>query len=112
MKIVGDTSKTRRPNLLVLCTGNSCRSQIAEGFFRQAVGERFDVHCAGTEPKPEVHSLDLEVMKEVGIDISEQRPKDVKEFLGHLSGGYLVIVGDRANETCPKVFPGHWERLY
>ena len=103
---------TRRPNLLVLCTGNSCRSQIAEGFFRQAVGERFDVHCAGTEPKPEVHPLDLEVMKEAGIDISEQRPKDVNEFLGDLSGGYLVIVGDRANETCPKVFPGHWERLY
>ncbi|MFN0017028.1 MAG: arsenate reductase ArsC [Pirellulaceae bacterium] len=101
-----------RLNILVLCTGNSCRSQMAEVFFRHAAGKQFDVHSAGTDPKPEVHPLAVEVMQEVGIDISAQHPKDVKEFLGKLSGGYLVIVCDRANESCPRVFPGHWERLY
>jgi len=103
---------TTQPNILVLCTGNSCRSQMAEGFFRHAVGDQFTVHSAGTEPKPEVHPLAVEVMKEAGIDISGQRPKDVTEFLGRLSHGYLFIVCDKANESCPRVFPGHWERVF
>lgn len=101
-----------QPNILVLCTGNSCRSQMAEGLFRHLVGDRFSVHSAGTGPKPEVHPLAIEVMREIGIDISGQHPKDVKEFLGHLSLGYLIIVCDRANESCPRIFPGRWERLY
>ena len=100
------------PNILVLCTGNSCRSQMAEGLFRQLAGDRFNVHSAGTDPKPEVHPLAVEVMREIGIDISRHRPKDIKEFLGKLSMGYLNIVCDKANETCPRIFPGRWERLY
>jgi len=85
---------------------------MAEGFFRQVVGDRFAVHSAGTEPKSEVHPLAVEVMKEAGIDISGQRPKDVKEFLGRLPRGYIIIVCDKANESCPRIFPGRWERLF
>jgi arsenate reductase (thioredoxin) len=103
---------SNQPNILVLCTGNSCRSQMAEGFFRHLAGDRFNVVSAGTEPKAEVNPLAIEVMREIGIDISGQHPKDIKEFLGRLSMGYLVIVCDKANETCPRIFPGRWERLY
>lgn len=103
---------SHQPNILVLCTGNSCRSQMAEGFFRQLAGDRFRVQSAGMDPKPEVHPLAIEVMREIGIDISQHRPKNIKEFLGRFSVGYLVIVCDKANETCPRIFPGRWERLY
>ncbi|MGI8977901.1 MAG: arsenate reductase ArsC [Pirellulaceae bacterium] len=100
------------PNILVLCTGNSCRSQMAEGLFRHLAGDQFTVHSAGTDPKPDVHPLAIEVMREIGIDISKQRPKDIKEFLGRLAMGYLIIVCDKANDSCPRIFPGRWERLF
>ena len=103
---------SKLPNILVLCTGNSCRSQMAEGLFRHLAGDRFSVHSAGMEPKPEVHPLAIEVMREIGIDISGQRPKDIKEFLGRMSMGHLIIVCDKANDTCPRIFPGRWERLF
>ena len=73
---------TKKPNVLVLCTGNSCRSQMAAGFLRHYAADRFEVYSAGTEPKDEVHPLAIEVMAEVGIDISKQRPKGLKKFLG------------------------------
>ena len=57
---------TRKPMVIVLCTGNSCRSQMAEGFLRQFAGDRFELHSAGTEPKPGVHPLAVRVMAEVG----------------------------------------------
>ena len=101
-----------KPNVLVLCTGNSCRSQIAEGFLRQLAGDRFDVYSAGTEPKEEIHPLAVQVMAEVGIDISQQQPKGVREFLGRMPVRYLIIVCGGANESCPTVFPGMRERLY
>jgi len=101
-----------KPNVLVLCTGNSCRSQMAEGFLRQLAGDRFNVFSAGTEPKDEVHPLAIEVLAEVGIDISRQHPKSVKEFLGRLPVRYLIIVCDGANESCPRIFPGLVERLF
>lgn len=103
---------TVKPNTLVLCTGNSCRSQMAEGFFREYASDRFDVYSAGTEPKREVHPLAVEVMRDLGIDISQQRPKDVKEFLGRLPVRYLIIVCSGANENCPRIFPGLTERLF
>jgi arsenate reductase len=103
---------TTRPSILVLCTGNSCRSQMAEGFFRALANDQFSVHSAGTDPKPEVHPLAIEVMREIGVDISQHRPKDITEFLGRLSRGYLIVVCDRANDSCPRTFPGQWERLY
>ena len=103
---------SKLPNILVLCTGNSCRSQMAEGLFRHLAGDRFSVHSAGMDPKPEVHPLAIEVMREIGIDISQQHPTDVKEFLGRMSGGHLIIVCDKANDSCPRIFPGMWERLF
>ena len=99
-----------KPNVLFLCTGNSCRSQMAEGFLRQHGGDLFNVYSAGTSPADRVHPLAVEVMAEKYIDISEQRPKNVKEFLGRLPVRHLVIVCEGANEFCPSVFPGMMNR--
>jgi arsenate reductase len=101
-----------KQNVLVLCTGNSCRSQMAEGFLRHLAGDRFEVLSAGTEPQREIHPLAVEVMSEVGIDISNQKPKGVKEFLGRLPVRYLIVVCSDANEKCPRIFPGLGQRLY
>ena len=101
-----------KPNLLVLCTGNSCRSQIAEGYLKHFAGDQFNVHSAGTEPKDEVHPLAVKVMAEDGIDISQQHPKHLKTYLGVMPVRYLVIVCGGANENCPRIWPGMLERLY
>lgn len=98
-----------KPKLLVLCTGNSARSQMAEGLFRQAVGDRFEVFSAGTKPslvRPEA----IAVMAELGIDISRHRSKSVDEFLGQ-EFRYVVTVCDNARESCP-VFPDQTERVH
>jgi arsenate reductase len=99
-----------KPNVLFLCTGNSCRSQMAEGFLRKYGHDKFNVHSAGTDPAERVHALAVEVMAEKGIDISEHRPKHVKEFLGKLAVRHLVIVCEGANESCPSIFPGMMNR--
>jgi arsenate reductase (thioredoxin) len=99
----------KKERLLVLCTGNSARSQMAEGLFRRAAGERFDVFSAGTRPtavRPEAVAM----MHEVGIDISAHRSKSVDEFLGQ-EFRYVVTVCDNARESCP-VFPGKAERIH
>jgi arsenate reductase len=101
-----------KPNILILCTGNSCRSQMAEGLLRHFAGDMFNVYSAGTDPKQEVHPLAVRVMAEIGIDISQQRPKDLKEYLGKLGVQHLMIVCDRANQTCPAVWPMMRERHY
>lgn len=101
-----------KPNVLVLCTGNSCRSQMAEGFLRALAADRYAVVSAGTEPKTEVHPLAVRVMDEVGVDISGQQPKDLREFLGKLPIRHLIIVCSGAEESCPRVFPGLAERIY
>lgn len=89
--------------VLVLCTGNSCRSQMAEGYIRQFRPD-FDVYSAGTAPAPEVHPLAIQVMKEDGIDISNGEPKLVNQFIDQ-PFDYVVTVCDDAKETCP-VFIG------
>jgi arsenate reductase len=101
-----------KPNILVLCTGNSCRSQMAEGYLRHLAGDRFHVHSAGTKPTQQVHPLAVQVMAEDGIDLADQHPKHVKEFLGHMPVRYLVIVCGGANEECPRIWPGMRERLF
>ena len=103
---------TIKHNVLFLCTGNSCRSQMAEGLLRHHAGERFEVYSAGTDPAERVHPLAVQVMSELGIDISHQRPKGVKEYLGRLRIRYLIIVCGGADESCPRVFPGVLHRLF
>src|SRR5437867_6710213 len=98
-----------RKRVLFLCTGNSARSQMAEGLLRQMAGDRFDVFSAGRHPKG-LHPRSVEVMKEVAIDIAHHRSKDVSEYAGE-KFDYVITVCDRAKQHCP-VFPGaepiHW----
>ena len=95
--------------VLILCTGNSARSQMAEGLLRHDAGERFDVESAGTKPgivRPEAFAA----MKELGIDISGQHSKHVDEFEGQ-QFDYVITVCDNAKESCP-VFFGAVKRLH
>ena len=98
--------------VLILCTGNSCRSQMAEGFLRHFQADQFEPHSAGTEPQPRVHPLAIKVMAEVGIDLSGQRPKNLGEYLGRAPVRHLLIVCDKANGTCPRIWPGAYTRAY
>lgn len=95
-----------KPVVLFLCTGNSARSQMAEGLLRAKASGRFEAASAGTDPAPEVHPLAVEAMREIGIDISGQRPKPVKEILGRVPARHLVVVCDDADRACPVTFPG------
>ncbi len=100
-----------RARVMFLCTGNSCRSQMAEGLLRAMAGHRFAVYSAGLEPRP-IPEMARQVMREIGIDIDGQRPKSVLDFLGREHFGYLITVCDRADSLCP-IFPGvsnrqHW----
>ena len=74
--------ETNKPTVLILCTGNSCRSHIAEGFLRAAAGEVLNVQSAGSKPAGFVHPYAVKVMAEVGIDISQHRSKPLTEFFG------------------------------
>jgi arsenate reductase len=98
-----------KQRVLILCTGNSARSQMAEGLLRHDSGDRFDVFSAGTRPT-QVRPEAITVMQELGIDISGHRSKSVDEFAGH-DFDYVVTVCDNAKASCP-VFPGtttiHW----
>src|SRR3989338_4383202 len=98
--------KTR---VLILCTGNSCRSQMAEGILRHYSGDKFEVHSAGSAPT-KVDETAIKAMEEIGIDISRNRSKHVKEFLGQRFD-YVITVCDKASETCP-TFPGTAKRLH
>ncbi len=95
--------------VLIICTGNSARSQMAEGILRNMAGDRFEVFSAGVNPtqlRPEA----VAVMREIGIDISGQRSKSVDEFVGQ-DFDYVITVCDSARETCP-VFPGRAVRIH
>ena len=91
-----------KPIVLILCTGNSCRSQMAEGFLHHYQPENFEPHSAGTQPQAEVHPLAVKVMAEAGIDISGQKPKNLNTYLGRAPVRHLLIVCDKANGTCPR----------
>src|SRR6188474_2863232 len=88
-----------KKRVLFLCTGNSARSQMAEGLLRQMAGDRFEVSSAGTHPKG-MHPRSVEVMNEIGIDISKQTSKDVLIFVND-KFDYVVTVCDRAKQQCP-----------
>jgi arsenate reductase len=98
-----------KPIVLVLCTGNSARSQMAEGFLRKYYGHRFEVISAGTDPKPRVHPLAVRAMDEAGVDISGHRPKDAKAFLDDPNVAHVLIVCDNANQT-PESWTGSFTR--
>ena len=98
-----------RKRVLILCTGNSARSQMAEGLLWQMAGDRFEVSSAGVAPthvRPEA----IKVMAELGIDISGHHSKSVDEFAGR-EFDYVITVCDNANEQCP-VFPGNTKRIH
>ena len=99
----------KKIRVLFLCTGNSCRSQMAEGFLRHLAGDRFEVYSAGVNPT-QVNPLSVKVMSEVRIDISQQKSKSVKEFLGQ-QFDYVITVCDNAKQACP-VFPGKCEMIH
>ena len=93
----------RKTRVLFLCTGNSCRSQMAEGFARQLKGDVIEPFSAGTQPKG-LNPLAIKAMAEAGIDISRQGSKHVDDFR-NTPLDYVVTVCDNAHETCP-IFPG------
>ena len=89
--------------ILILCTGNSCRSQMAEGYLRH-FDNNLHVRSAGTNPSGQVHPKAVQVMSESGIDISDSRPEDVANYLNE-EWDYVITVCGNAKETCP-VFIG------
>lgn len=95
--------------VLFLCTGNSARSQMAEGFLRHMAGDRFEVFSAGVKPTA-VNLLVIKVMAEIGIDISKHMSKSVMEFIDQ-NFDYVVTVCGNAQKTCP-VFPGEHEKIH
>ena len=100
-----------KPLILILCTGNSCRSHLAEGILRAAVGEAAEVASAGSDPAGYVHPMAVEVMKEIEIDISAHTSKHLDEFLQQEVHTVITVCGN-ADQACP-IFPGqakkhHW----
>ena len=100
-----------KPLILILCTGNSCRSQMAEGILRAAAGDILEVHSAGSQPTGRVHPKAIAVLAEIGIDIASHTSKPMEEFLDRDIETVITVCGN-ADQVCP-VFPGqvhrhHW----
>lgn len=94
----------RKPLVLFLCTHNAARSQMAEGFLRQLGGDHFEVASAGLAPT-QLNPLAVQVMDEVGIDISQQKSKSVTEFLAKIPVKYAIFVCRNAEDQCPRIWP-------
>jgi arsenate reductase len=99
-----------KPTVLILCTGNSCRSHLAEGILRRAASDLFEVHSAGSKPAGYVHPKAIEVMKEIGIDISGHTSKHMNEFLGTKVDTVITVCGN-ADQACP-MFPRQVNRYH
>ena len=99
-----------KKKILILCTGNSCRSQMAEGFLKSFDPE-LEVYSAGTHPSSQVHPKAVQVMAETGIDISDGKPENVDKYLDH-SFDYVITVCDNAKETCPMFLGDVKEQLH
>jgi arsenate reductase len=97
-----------KPTILVLCTGNSCRSHLGEGLLRAAAGDLFNVVSAGSKPAGYVHPLAIVAMKEIGIDISGHRSKHMNEFI-NVDVETVITVCGNADQACP-IFPGQLNR--
>jgi arsenate reductase (thioredoxin) len=96
--------------ILIICTGNSCLSQMAEELFRQFHGDRYEVQSAGTEPDPEVNALTVRVMAELGVDIKGKRPRGLAEMLRQRRVHHLLIVSEDAEVQVPRTVPGALSR--
>ena len=99
-----------KPAVLILCTGNSCRSHLAEGILRHLAGDLFDVHSAGSNPAGYVHPKAIEVMREIGIDISGHTSKHMNQFLDRKIDTVITVCG-KADQACP-MFPGQVNRYH
>ncbi len=104
-------NKILKPTVLILCTGNSCRSHLAEGILRAKAGDLLDVQSAGSKPGGCVHPLAIKVMAEIGIDISQHRSKHLDQFLDKKIETVITVCGN-TDQACPN-FPGqvnrhHW----
>lgn len=100
-----------KPRVIFLCTGNSARSQMAEGFMRAYAGEYFDVYSAGLDPKG-LNPFAVAAMDEVGLDISGHTSNSVKDYLGHVVFTYVVTVCDHAEANCPTAFLHQGEHFH
>jgi len=101
---------SNKPLVLILCTGNSCRSHLAEGILRAAAGDLIEVASAGSKPAGYVHPKSIEVMKEIGIDISGHTSKHLEEFLTRPVDTVITVCGN-ADQACP-MFPGQLNRFH
>ena len=99
-----------KPVVLILCTGNSCRSHLAEGILRKAAGDLIEVQSAGSNPAGYVHPKAIKVMKEIGIDISDHTSKHMNEFLERKIDTVITVCGN-ADQACP-MFPGQVNRFH
>ena len=100
----------KKPTILILCTGNSCRSHLAEGILQKALGEGYDVQSAGSKPAGYVNPLAVKVMSELAIDISGHRSKHLEEFLKQAVETVITVCGN-ADQACP-MFPGQVNRYH
>ena len=100
----------KKPVILILCTGNSCRSHLAEGVLRHCAGDLFEVHSAGSNPAGYVHPKAVAVMKEIGIDITTHESKHMNEFLKRRVTTVITVCG-KADQACP-IFPGQVNRYH
>ncbi len=101
---------SRKPGVLFVCSHNSARSQMAEGWLKHLAGDRFEVASAGVDPGV-LNPLSVRAMAEVGIDISQNRAEGIASYLGRWKVDYLIVVCDKASQTCPRIWPGVCERL-
>ncbi len=99
-----------KPTVLILCTGNSCRSHMAEGILHAAVGDLVDVQSAGSKPAGFVHPKAIEVLREIGIDISMHTSKHMNDFLDRPIHTVISVCGN-ADQACP-IFPGQVKRYH
>jgi arsenate reductase len=103
--------ETGKIRVLFLCTHNSARSQMAEAFLNHMAEGRFEAYSAGLEPR-DISPYTKRVMSEIGLDISSQYPKALKDFMGKVHFGYLITVCAQAEDRCPSTFPGMGKRLF
>ena len=99
-----------KEKILILCTGNSCRSQITEAYFNKFASGRFEAVSAGLEPRP-VHPLTMQVLEEDGIDTSGMYSKPISEFLGKEHFRHVIFVCGEAEKNCPTIYPFALEKI-